>query len=120
MQLQYLLLILFHLPSLLCLLSLVLVMSLFDTYEDFPKLVPCPVCMCPLLTGERLCMYYCSCWKSIDLINLENACEYFATKSLFAEGRVPPLVFIKESECKLSLHSESAMERPTTPNYRTP
>jgi len=44
-------------------------MSLFASYED------------------SLCVFYCSCWKSIDLINLENACEYFATKSLLLVGQ---------------------------------
>jgi len=39
---------------------------------------------------------YCSLWKSTDLINLENACEYeyFATKSQLVVGQVPPLFFI--------------------------
>jgi hypothetical protein len=51
-------------------------MALFDAYED------------------SLCVLYCSCWKSIDLINLESACEYFATKSLLVVGQFPPLVVI--------------------------
>jgi hypothetical protein len=42
-----------------------------------------------------LCVFYCSCWKLIDLINLENACEYFATKSLLVVGHVPLLAIIR-------------------------
>jgi hypothetical protein len=42
-----------------------------------------------------LCVFYCSCWKSIDLINLESACKYFATKPLLVVDHVPPLAVIK-------------------------
>jgi hypothetical protein len=41
-----------------------------------------------------LCVFYCSFWKSIDLINVEKAYECFATKSLLVVGQVPPLAVI--------------------------
>ena len=62
-------------------------MSFFAAYED------------------SLCVFYCSCWKSMDLINLENACEYFATKSLLLVGQVPPLVVISCFSVLLCLSS---------------
>jgi hypothetical protein len=94
MQLRCLWSKLVHLPSLLCLVSLVPIYhSLADAYVDFPKLVLCTVYICPVLTDKDLCIFYCSWWKSIDLINLEKACEYFATKSLLVVGQVPPLIF---------------------------
>ena len=54
---------------------------------------------------NSLCVFYCSCCKSIDLINLENACEYFATKSLLLVGQVPPLVVISCFSVLLCLSS---------------
>ena len=44
--------------------------------------------------GKSLYKFYCSLLKSTDFINLENVCEYFATKSLLVVGQVPPPVFI--------------------------
>ena len=67
MRIQYLwsIILVVHLASLLCRLLLVLVFvvlvvrhfsstSFFAAYED------------------SVCVFHCSCWKSIDLINLEN------------------------------------------------
>jgi len=45
-------------------------------------------------TVESHCVFCCGLLKSIDLTNLENACEYFAVKSLMVVGQVPPLDFI--------------------------
>jgi len=45
-------------------------------------------------TNKRHYIFYFSLLKSTDLINLENACEYFAIKSLLVVGQVPPLDFI--------------------------
>jgi len=38
--------------------------------------------VCPVCTIEGHYLFYCSLLKPIDLINLENACEYFAVKSV--------------------------------------
>ena len=45
----------------------------------------------PVCTVGSHYIFSCSLLKSIDLINLENACEYFAVKSLLLVGQVPPL-----------------------------
>ena len=50
--------------------------------------------MCPVLVADSHCRCYCSFWKSTDLMQLENAYQYFSTKSLFVVGQVPLLVFI--------------------------
>jgi len=47
-----------------------------------------------LCTIESHYIFYCSLLKSIDLINLEIACDYFAVKSLLVVCQVPPLDFI--------------------------
>jgi hypothetical protein len=79
--------------------------SLGDAYVVFSKLMSCAVCICPALTDKGLCIFYCIWWKSIALINLENACEYFATKSLLVVRQVPPLVFIRCFKVFLCLSS---------------
>jgi len=48
----------------------------------------------PVCTNKSHCIFYGGLLKSADLINLENACEYFAIKSLLVVGQVPPLYFI--------------------------
>ena len=53
----------------------------------------CTMCI-PVCTNKTHYIFYCSILKSTDLINLENACEYFANKSLLVVGKVPPLGFI--------------------------
>ena len=60
------------------------------------KLLEIKHCMLCILvcTIESHCIFYCSLLKSIDLINLENVCEYFAVKLLLLVGQVPPLDFI--------------------------
>jgi len=57
---------------------------------NFPKL---SIVRC-VYTNKIHYIFYCSLLKSTDLINLANACEYFAVKSLLAVGQVPPLDFI--------------------------
>jgi len=47
----------------------------------------------PVCTIKNYYIFCCSLLKSTDLINLENACEYFAIKSLLVVGQVPPLDF---------------------------
>jgi len=70
-------------------------MLLTDAYINFPKLsVVWWLYIYLVFMDKSLYIFYCSLWKSINLINLENACEYFATKSLLVVGPVPPLVFI--------------------------
>jgi len=49
------------------------------------------ISLCPV---ENHYIFYCSFFKPISLINLENACEYFAVKSLLVVCQVPPLDFI--------------------------
>ena len=96
MRIQYLwsILLVVYLASLLCRLLLVLVFVLLA------------VCHFSLLMKILcVCVFYCSCWKSIDLINLGNACEYFATKSLLLVGQVPPLVVISCFSVLLCLSS---------------
>jgi hypothetical protein len=39
-------------------------------------------------------LIYCDLLKSIDLINLTNACKYFAIRSLLVVDQVPPLAWI--------------------------
>jgi len=41
------------------------------------------------------CIFYCSLLKYNDVINLENACEYFAMKSLLMVSQVPSLDLIR-------------------------
>jgi len=48
----------------------------------------------PVCTIKSHYILYCSLLNSTDLMNLENACEYFAIKSLLVVGQVPPLDFI--------------------------
>jgi hypothetical protein len=54
---------------------------------------------------KNLYEFYWSLLKSIDLINLENACEYFATKSLLVVGQFPPPVLIWCNKVFLCLSS---------------
>jgi len=44
-----------------------------------------------LCTNKNHYIFYCSLLKSTDLIILENALEYFATKSLLVVDQVPSL-----------------------------
>jgi hypothetical protein len=37
---------------------------------------------------NSMSVFYCSCWKSIDLMKFENACECLATKSLLVVSRI--------------------------------
>ena len=48
----------------------------------------------PLCPNESQYTFYRSLLKSTDLINLENACEYFVSNSLLLVGQVPSLDFI--------------------------
>ena len=52
----------------------------------------CMLCI-PVCTIGSHCIFYCSLLNSTALINLENACEYFAIRSLLVVGHVPSLVF---------------------------
>ena len=51
--------------------------------------------LCIGMYGKSHCLFYCSLLKSNDVLNLENACEYFAIKSLLVVSQVPPLDFIR-------------------------
>ena len=57
-------------------------------YMNFPKLSI--VCM----YEKSHYIFYYRLLKLTDLINLENAWEYFAIKSLLVVGQVPPMDFI--------------------------
>jgi len=68
------------------------ILSLKRACINFPKIsIVRRVSVC---TNKSHCVLYCSLLKSTDLINLENACEYFAIKSLLVVGQVPPLDFM--------------------------
>jgi hypothetical protein len=44
---------------------------------------------------NSISVFYCSCWKSIDLIKFVNACKCLATKSLLVVGHAPSLAVIR-------------------------
>jgi len=67
-------------------------LSLKHVYMNFPKLnIVC--CVFRYVRTEPLCIIL-QLLKSTDLINLENAFEYFAVNSLLVVSHVPPLDFI--------------------------
>ena len=51
-------------------------LSLKHTYIKLPEIKHCTLCI-PVCTNKIHYIFYCSLLKSTDLINLENACEYF-------------------------------------------
>ena len=67
-------------------------LSLKHVYVNFLKLSI--VCCVSGMYENSHCIFCCGLLKSTDLINLENACEYFAMKLLLVVSEVPPLDFV--------------------------